>query len=300
MNLIFTQDREHYRRWVNVIPSLVFPGSAQYLSGRKAAAAAWFVAYVLFLVLLVVVLVHPKTNGAAYNMGKMGWIQNVICLVALIDGLRQPISRSGIKKWVIWFGSVICIIVLPFLGVCKLIIQPFKMPTQAMQPTLMGNRKGADGKEIQGDCVFVNRLIYHFSDPQRGDIVVFNTKGINSPFIKEHHYYAKRIVGLPGETVCINPPRVVVNGRNMVEPPIFRNMAEGKSGLAGYVLADRNDAVLKSTENKITLGADEYLVLGDNSARSLDGRHFGPIKRKTIVGKVFYIYAPANRKGWIE
>lgn len=77
-------------------------------------------------------------------------------------------------------------------------------------------------------------------------------------------------------------------------------MVEGEGGLAGYALADRNPALLRSTEDKLKLGADEHLVLGDNSKRSLDGRQLGPVKRKSITGKVFYIYAPANRKGWIE
>lgn len=300
MNLIFTQDRNHYRRWVNVIPSFIFPGSTQYLAGRKTAGALWGAVYLVSIALLLIVVIHPKTGLSVYNTGILGWIKDIICLAAVIDGLREPLPRLRISKWATWFGCWLCIFALPILGVCTLVVHPYKMPTHAMQPTLMGNRKSADGKEIGGDYIFVNRLIYHFSDPQRGDIVIFTTKGINSPFVKDRADYAKRIVGLPGETISINPPYVVVNGRNMVEPPIFRNMAEGKNGLAGYVLADRNDAVLKSTENKITLGADEYLVLGDNSARSLDGRHFGPIKRKSIIGKAFYIYAPANRKGWIE
>lgn len=59
-------------------------------------------------------------------------------------------------------------------------------------------------------------------------------------------------------------------------------------------------AYLTSPTKAITLGADEFLVMGDNSQNSLDGRHFGAIKRDAILGKAFYIYAPADRKGWIR
>jgi signal peptidase I len=59
-------------------------------------------------------------------------------------------------------------------------------------------------------------------------------------------------------------------------------------------------APLASPSARLTLGSDEYLVLGDNTRNSLDGRYFGPVKRSAIVGKVFYIYAPAGRKQRIE
>jgi len=68
-------------------------------------------------------------------------------------------------------------------------------------------------------------------------------------------------------------------------------------------LAISNTAVtayLTSSSDRIILGPDEYLVWGDNSRNSLDGRYFGPIKRIAIVGKAFYIYAPADRKRKIE
>ena len=55
-----------------------------------------------------------------------------------------------------------------------------------------------------------------------------------------------------------------------------------------------------TTEDEIALGDDEYLVLGDNSPHSLDGRYFGPIRRSSIVGKVMSIYSPASRKGRVE
>lgn len=168
-----------------------------------------------------------------------------------------------------------------------------------MQPTLMGNQKDKSANKIAGDHFFVNKLIYRFSSPQRGDVIVHNTTGIKYPHIKLHAYYVKRLVGLPGETISIEPPYVMVNGNKLTDPPIFRKIAESQDGYAGYCLASPS-SYLASPSQQMILGPDEYLILGDNSKNSLDGRYFGPISRKAIIGKAFYIYAPADRKRRIE
>jgi signal peptidase I len=144
-------------------------------------------------------------------------------------------------------------------------------------------------------------IIYRLSEPERGDVVVFRTKGIKS--VKQDTYYVKRLAGLPGETVGIDPPYLLVNDRRVMEPSIFSKIAESKEGLSGYCPATASAAFpapLATPSARITLGPDEYLVLGDNTRNSLDGRYFGPIKRSAIIGKAFYIYAPVNRKRRIE
>lgn len=163
-----------------------------------------------------------------------------------------------------------------------------------MQPTIMGNRKDAAGNRIIGDHVFVNKLIYHFSVPKRGDVIVFKTKGIKSPYVRPNEYYIKRLVGLPGETIGIEPPYIIVNGQKLTSPAIFKKIADGQNGYGGYLTR------LTTSFSTITLGPDEYFVLGDNSKNSLDGRYYGPIRREAIIGKAFYIYTPADRKRRIE
>ena len=105
---------------------------------------------------------------------------------------------------------------------------------------------------------------------------------------------------MPGETISIDPPYLVVNGKRITQPEIFRKIAEAHE-FAGFRLAGPGvSAFLRSPADKITLASDQYLVLGDNATNSLDGRYFGPIKRSSIIGKAFYTYAPADRKGRIE
>lgn len=257
--------------------------------------------YLLLVSLLMGFLVHPKTAYSVVQMGPFKWVLLPFSLFIAGDGLRRPIPRLGFRGWVLFLFISIGIPILSALVVRTFLVHPFTVPTGAMQPTIMGSRKDAEGNHILGDHIFVNKLIYRFSEPQRGDVIVFNTKEIKS--LNLDTCFVKRIAGLPGETIGIEPPYIVVNGSKVMEPLILRRIAEGQNGFSGFYPASPNSsvpAILTAPADKITLGPDEYLVLGDNTRNSLDGRYFGPIKRSTIIGKAFYIYAPTGRKQWIE
>ena len=167
----------------------------------------------------------------------------------------------------------------------------------------MGNSTDEAGNIIGGDHILVNKTSYWAHKPQRGDIVVFSTDDILNPYVRKSTFYIKRIVGLPGETVSINPPDLIINGSPITDPEIFQIISSGKDGYHGFTLASSGNVaedVLSNPEDTITLGTDEYFVLGDNSINSLDSRYFGPIRGKSIIGKVFYIYSPVDRKQWIK
>ncbi|MFC1454416.1 signal peptidase I [Verrucomicrobiota bacterium] len=301
MKLIYTNDGEHYRRWINLIPSLFFPGSAQFLAGRRTAALAWFVSYMLLGVLLLCYWVHPKTNVSILAMGPSELLFCPLLLAIAIDGFRRPIRCLHLKGWTFFFLLWLCLLILPMFAIRQFLAQPFRVSTRTMQPTIMGIHQDLNGNKNISDHVFVNKLIYRFSAPRRGDVIVFKTRGIKSPLLVDRKsVFIKRLVGLPGEKISINPPNIVINGITLTNPPIFQKISEGKDGYGGYVLARPGSAVLQSPSDTITLGPDEYLLFGDNSPISLDGRHYGPIKRKAIIGKAFYIYAPADRKRKIE
>lgn len=301
MKLIHTREGTHYRRWINVISSLLFPGSAQFLSGRRAAGIALFVSYLSLLAGLIAFLVHPNTAYSVVDMDRVNWFLFPFWLLIAGDSLRRPIPRLGFRGWGVFVVVCLGIPIALAMGVRTFLVQPFKVPTGAMQPTIMGNRKAADGSQVLGDHIFVNKLTYRFSEPQRGDVVVFRTKGL--PGIKQNTCYVKRLAGVPGETLGIDPPYLLVNEERVMAPAIFSRIAEGKDGFAGFCPAISMAAFpapLASPSARLKLGPDEYLVLGDNTRNSLDGRYFGPVKRSAIVGKVFYIYAPADRKQRIE
>jgi signal peptidase I len=165
-----------------------------------------------------------------------------------------------------------------------------------MQPTLMGRTRAPDGQEKPGDSFMVDKLRYRFSEPQRGDIVMFKTTGLHLPGLSENQVYVKRLVGLPGEKVSIQPPFVCVNGNRIMKPEVFEKIASGADGYSGFSCT----GLLASASAEVLLGKDEYFVLGDNTVNSFDGRHFGPIRRDSIIGRVAWVYAPSERKGWLR
>ena len=211
----------------------------------------------------------------------------------LIESCRTPIPRFTVKTWVVYVIIAIAIQVVPALTIRQFFFRPFSMPTGSMEPTLMGNKRTPHGVENTGDHIIVSKMVYWFHEPQRGDIVVFSTTGIQYFGIAPGFLWVKRIVGIPGDTVSIHAPDVLINGKILDDPPIFKEIASGSSGYSGYT----NVQLLATDEDKIVLGKDEYLVFGDNSQNSLDGRYFGAIKRSNIIGKVVLIYWPFERKG---
>lgn len=94
------------------------------------------------------------------------------------------------------------------------VVQAFKIPTGSMEPTLHGHPR-------HGDRIFVNKFIYRFKPPERGDVIVFATKNI--PGLDRHKDYIKRLVGLPGETVQIKNDSVYIDGEIATHSIIGQN-----------------------------------------------------------------------------
>jgi len=152
----------------------------------------------------------------------------------------------------------------------KNVVQAFKIPSNAMEPTL-----------IKGDLILVDKAIYKNSNPNRGDIIVFIYPQDRKKI------YAKRLVGLPGETIEIRYSSVFIDGT-----PV----KDGVIGRTHYY----NKGIYAKDGQQIKIPDDGYFVLGDNSISSLDSRYWGFVPKKNIVGKAYKIYYPFAHSGPIK
>lgn len=131
-----------------------------------------------------------------------------------------------------------------------------------------------------GQEILINRFVYRLSSPKRGDVVVFLPNGNQNT-----HYYVKRIIALPGETIQIINGRVYIDGE-LLEEENFDKMID--PGIAG---------------NEITLESDDYFVLGDNRNSSEDSRsgNIGTIKKANIIGKAWFrLQCDESELGFVE
>ena len=150
--------------------------------------------------------------------------------------------------------------------------------------TFVGQRTRVDGRSMMntlhdGDNLIVEKLSYRFSDPKRFDIIVFPPTG-------KKEYYIKRIIGLPGETVQIDENgNIYINGELLEE------------NYGAETIQNPGRAV-----NPITLGDDEYFVMGDNRNNSKDSRseEVGNVKRSQIIGRAWLRIWPLNKFGLLK
>ena len=151
--------------------------------------------------------------------------------------------------------------------------------------TYVGQRTKVSGGSMEpmlsdGDNLIMDKISYRFQDPQRFDIVVFPFQYANRP------YYIKRIIGLPGETIYIDDDgNIYINNEILNEP-------YGKE-----VIADPGRAY-----EPITLGEDEYFVMGDNRNNSSDSRDpvVGNVQRDDLIGKAWMRIWPLDKRGMIK
>jgi signal peptidase I len=159
-------------------------------------------------------------------------------------------------------------------------------------------------EETTGDHLFVDRFTYNFRPPNRGDIVVFKTKGIDG--ISQDQFYIKRLIGLPGETVSIGDDRHArINGVPLDDrTPNFDNVygfnpnvPPRESHYSGHVLESRSN--LATPEDSLKIPPRSYVVFGDNTLNSLDSRYWRFVPQDNVIGKSFFIYWPiSDRFGW--
>jgi signal peptidase I len=190
---------------------------------------------------------------------------------------RLPRRVRIAVDWVVTIVGAVAIV----LAIKAWVINPYRIPSSSMEPTLHCARPAPGCEARFSDRVLANRFIYHFRDPERGEIVVFETPPDARPKCGAGGTFVKRIIGLPGERVQVRLRRgaafVYIDGRRLEEP---------------YVEHDRRDIGPAET---FRVPADHYFVMGDNRSQSCDSRVWGAVPRENLIGPVFMTYWPPQR-----
>jgi signal peptidase I len=203
-------------------------------------------------------------------------------------------SISPVKPYPFWDGSAIQ---MASGRVYKVGIDPRSL--QEQMNVLPGQvfRKGdpiVRGYAELGDQLFVDRCSYNFFGPHRGDIFVFLTNGIagiETGPESEGQHFIKRLAGLPGDTLRIDQPKLFINGAE-ADGIGFRRVESQKDGYTGYRNNPMDIRYLGDPQATVTVPPGSYFALGDNSANSLDGRYWGFVPWRNIVGKGLFVYWP--------
>ena len=181
---------------------------------------------------------------------------------------RRKVNKTLAKEVGTWIGEIaiavlFALVLVYFVGYRADVVGPSMLGTLA-----------------EGDEVLVNRFVYKLTQPKTNDIVVFFPNGN-----EKSHYYVKRVIGVPGDKIQIKNGAVYVNGE------LFDEKVD---------TAAIEDAGLASEE--ITVGEDEYFVLGDNRNSSEDSRYanIGNVKREYIIGKAWFRISPLRKIGFIK
>jgi signal peptidase I len=188
---------------------------------------------------------------------------------------RLPHPWSTVADWAITIAIAVGVVLL----VKGFVVNPYRIPSSSMEPTFhCTGQSGCLGSS--NDRVLANRFIWHFSDPQRGDVVVFDAPEEAASACGQAGTYVKRIVGMPGETISTQEGQVFVDGERLDEPYL------------------REGHRFTSDIEPTTLGDDEYWMMGDNRDMSCDSREWGPVTQDAMVGPVFFVYWPLGRIGF--
>lgn len=169
--------------------------------------------------------------------------------------------RNEVRSWMrdVFFAAMTAILIVIF------VVQPVKVEGTSMQPELSDQER-----------IFVNKFVYHFSEIERGDVVVFwYPRDPTKSFIK-------RVIGLPGEHVEISEGVVLLNGERLQEPYLTPRFHDNRSF------------------GPVRVTPNHYFVLGDHRNSSNDSRNWGLVPRQNIFGKAILRYWPVSKLGLIN
>jgi signal peptidase I len=207
-------------------------------------------------------------------------------LARLFPGLPRRVRVT--LDWVLTIAGAVLIVV----GLKTWIVNPYRIPSSSMEYTLKCAKPAEGCTGDSSDRVLACRICLDFSNPSRGDIVVFSTppKAARECGGEEGSTFVKRVIGLPGETV-----REDRHGFIWIRGPdskVWEKLEEP------YVATRARELDTEHFGQAWHVPKDEYFMMGDNRSESCDSRAWGSVPRGNMIGTVFFVYWPPDRIGF--
>lgn len=181
---------------------------------------------------------------------------------------RRQVNYELLQEIFIWIVRIALVCVIAF-GLVWYFGQKVSVIGDSMNPQLEN-----------GDITLINRLVYNMRKPKKGEVIAFKPNGNENS-----HYYIKRVIGLPGETIEYVHGEILIDSEAIEEDYNTTKIEE-----------------LGLLEEPITLGKEEYFVLGDDRQNSEDSRmaNVGNVKQSEIAGKVWLVVSPMKHFGFVK
>jgi signal peptidase I len=189
--------------------------------------------------------------------------------------------------WILTIAGAILIV----LAIKHWIVNPYRIPSSSMEPYLhcaKGEAEGCLGGS--SDRVLACRICLDFSNPSRGDVVVFNTPASTQAACGETGTFVKRVIGLPGETV-----REDRKGYIWIRGP---DSAKWVKLNEPYISKQARALDTGHRNQRWKVPDGDYFMMGDNRSASCDSRQWGSVPRSNLIGTVFFTYWPPDRIGF--
>jgi signal peptidase I len=220
----------------------------------------------------------------------------------ILVGSKRPAARGAAEmvESLVIAGIFVFMIIRPFCA------QAYYIPSESMEPTLHGHEAGPSPTgetytDAVHDHLFVNKMVYRFHEPERGDIVVFRAPkaaDLEGGFQNENTLI-KRVVGIPGDTILVRGGQLWRNGKPVQEPACNAAVSNAPC-IREPMSAFQSSGAQFGVDQPLKLGPGEYFVMGDNRNHSSDSRYWGVLTRDRIIGKGAVRFWPLGRVGLIR